>query len=101
MSSIRYEKDTVEKMIRIYCRRKHNTRKGELCDECEATNQYAQQRLDKCPYGDEKGACANCKIHCYKSEMREKVRVIMRYSGPRMIFYYPIDFVIHIFKDRH
>lgn len=101
MSSIRYEKETVEKMIRLYCRRKHKTGAGEMCQECETTNRYAQEKLDKCPFRDEKGACADCKIHCYNAVMREKIRVIMRYSGPRMLLYHPFDFIIHIFKDRH
>lgn len=87
-------------MVRIYCRNKHKTPKGQLCDDCDATNRYAQERLTKCPFGDEKGACADCKIHCYKSEMREKIRVIMRYSGPRMLIYHPFDFLIHFIKDR-
>ena len=100
MSSIRYEKDTVEKTIRLYCRKKHRSKAGELCDECEAANHYAQLRLDICPFGDEKGACAKCKIHCYNTEMRERIRLIMRYSGPRMLFYHPYDYLIHFFKDR-
>lgn len=100
MSSIRYEKETVEKMIRLYCRRKHKSAPGELCPRCEATNRYAQEKLDKCPFGDEKGACAECKIHCYKADMRESIRVIMRYAGPRMLLYHPFDYLIHVLKDR-
>ena len=87
-------------MIRLYCRKKHGTKKGELCADCFAVDQYAQQRLDKCPFGDEKSSCEDCTIHCYKSDMREKMREIMRFSGPRMILYHPIDAVIHILKDK-
>ena len=32
--------------------------------------------------------CSNCKVHCYKPEMRKKIRAVMRFSGPRMIFYF-------------
>ncbi len=87
-------------MMRLYCRKKHGTKKGELCAECIAINQYALQRLDRCPFGDEKKACEDCKIHCYKPDMREKMRQIMRFSGPRMILYHPWDALIHLFRDK-
>ena len=99
MSSIKYEKETVEKMIRLYCSRKHGT-DGGLCAECEAVNDYASARLDKCPFGDDKKACSKCKVHCYKPEMRARIRKIMQYSGPRMLLYHPFDFVKHIVKDK-
>ena len=51
-------------------------------------------------FGENKTACKDCKVHCYQKEMREKVREIMRFSGPRMMIYYPKDFVIHILKKR-
>lgn len=100
MSSIEYEKKTINKMIRLYCRKNHGTKKGELCAECSSVNQYALQRLTRCPFGDEKTACEICPIHCYKADMREKMRQIMRFSGPRMILYHPIDAIIHVIRDR-
>ena len=100
MSAINYEKETVEKMIRLYCAKKHKSRDNKLCNECAAINEYAAQRLTHCPFGDEKAACADCKVHCYKPEMRDKIRQIMRFSGPRMLIYYPLDFLRHITKDR-
>ena len=100
MSSIKYEIITVEKMVHIYCKSKHGSPKGELCNACKEMNDYARLRLIKCPFGDEKGACANCKIHCYTPQMRENMRSIMRYSGPRMLICHPVDFIVHIFKDR-
>lgn len=100
MSSIQYEKETVYKMIRLYCRKKHHTKDGNLCEACDAVNRYAQLRLDKCPFGDDKQACEKCKIHCYKSDMRDEIRKIMRFSGPRFLLYHPGDFLVHIFKDK-
>jgi len=100
MSAINYEKETVEKMIRLYCAKKHKSRNNKLCNECAAINEYAAQRLIHCPFGDQKMACADCKVHCYKPEMRNKIRQIMRFSGPRMLIYYPLDFLRHITKDR-
>ena len=99
MSSIKYEKETVEKMIRLYCSRKHGTGM-DLCSECEAVNEYASARLDKCPFGDDKKACSKCKVHCYKPEMRARIREIMRYSGPRMLLYHPFDYLKHLLKDK-
>ncbi|MFV0471907.1 MAG: nitrous oxide-stimulated promoter family protein [Paludibacteraceae bacterium] len=100
MSSIKYEIATIEKMIHIYCRKKHSTAKGRLCETCNSMLAYATTRLTKCPFGDEKGACADCKIHCYNKQKREEMREIMRFSGPRMLIYYPKDFLLHIFVDR-
>lgn len=100
MSTIRYEKETVEKMIHLYCRKKHKTKSEHLCPDCEAIRNYALERLDKCPFGDEKSSCNRCKVHCYKPEMRQRIREIMRFSGPRMLIYYPFDFVKHYVRKQ-
>ena len=89
------EIEVVKLMIDVYCRGKHK-RKKELCEECEELWQYAKTRREKCPFGDEKTFCSNCKIHCYKPSMREKISKVMRYSGPRMIFYHPIIAFKHV-----
>jgi hypothetical protein len=44
--------------------------------------------------------CSNCKVHCYKPEMREKIKEIMRFSGPRMIFYHPIMAIRHLIESK-
>ncbi len=95
MEKIEYEKVTVEKMIRLYCKRKHKT--ADLCEECTQIRDYALDKLGKCPFGEDKGACRKCEVHCYKSEKREKIKEIMRYSGPRMLLYHPKDFFGHYF----
>lgn len=94
MRKIKYEKRTVEYMIRLYCRKKHGHKV--VCDDCRKLMIYTSQRLDKCPFGDEKPACRNCEVHCYKSDMRDKIQNVMRFSGPRMILFYPIDYVKHV-----
>ena len=83
------EKETVSQMISIYCKKKHGTRQG-LCPDCAALEEYARLRSDKCPFMETKTFCSNCKIHCYKPDMREKIREVMRFSGPRMLFVHPI-----------
>lgn len=93
------EKQTVSLMIKIYCRKKHHTKSG-LCEECAALNEYARLRSDKCPFMETKTFCSNCKVHCYKPEMREKIREVMRFSGPRMLFYHPVMAVQHLIESR-
>ncbi len=88
------EKVTVSKMIRIYCRSKHGGKKM-LCADCKQLGDYALERLERCPFGDNKPACNTCSVHCYQPQYREKIREVMRFSGPRMIFRYPIDAVRH------
>ncbi len=93
------EKKTVALMIKLYCRKKHGT-KSELCPECKALSEYAAMRSDKCPFMESKTFCSNCKVHCYKPDMREKIREVMRFSGPRMILYHPIMAVRHVIESK-
>ena len=99
MANIEKEKHTVAQMVRIYCFLKHKQSRG-LCGECSNLLTYAQKRLDGCKFGDDKPACAKCKVHCYKPEMRARIREIMRYSGPRMLLYHPFDYLKHLLKDK-
>lgn len=92
------EKETVSLMIAIYCRKKHGSRT--LCPDCAALDDYARTRSDKCPFMETKTFCSHCKVHCYKPEMREKIREVMRFSGPRMIFYHPIMAVRHVVESK-
>lgn len=91
------EKELVSEMIALYCRKQHRNRKG-LCPECEALNTYARERSDKCPFMETKTFCSNCKVHCYKPEMRGKIRLVMRFSGPRMVFCHPVTAVRHVLE---
>ena len=90
------EKKMVGEMIALYCRKNHHTAKGELCEECRELNDYAVMRIDKCPFMETKTFCSNCPVHCYKKDMREKIRQVMRFSGPRMIFYHPVPAIRHV-----
>ena len=82
----------------MYCAAKHGTSHS-LCAECEVLNNYAQKRLSYCKFGQDKPTCEKCPVHCYAPEMREKIRVVMKYSGPRMIFFYPRSAIVHLFKS--
>lgn len=90
------EKKTVSMMIRIYCRNNHRT-KYDLCPQCQELVYYACKKTDLCPMMENKTFCSNCRIHCYSPEMRNRIREVMRYSGPRMIFHQPVTAVRHLF----
>ena len=92
------EKETVSLMIAIYCRKKHGGKT--LCPDCAALDSYARKRSDKCPFMETKTFCSNCKVHCYKPDMREKIREVMRFSGPRMLFYHPIMAIRHVIETK-
>ncbi len=93
------EKRIVSEMIALYCRRKHGT-KGRICEDCAALDAYARMRSDKCPFMETKTFCSNCKVHCYKPEMREKIREVMRFSGPRMLTVHPMLAIKHVIESK-
>ena len=88
------EKKLVPVMIRKYCRARHGTKEG-LCEECAALQGYALFRLEKCPFKRDKKFCSFCGIHCYKPEMRAKIKEVMRVAGPRMLFSHPFFAMSH------
>ena len=142
MSKIETEKQTVEAMIRLYCKGKRhgeteNYRESQncpsnpsnlnnlnnlssqstpttpipanrssanlspltvpsLCPQCQALLDYAHKRLEHCKFGEDKPSCTRCPVHCYKPAMREQIRQVMRYSGPRMLLHDPIMAIRHL-----
>ena len=94
MTKIENEKKVVSLMIRIYCRGREGH--AELCPDCRALEAYAHARLDRCPFGEEKEMCNFCRVHCYSPAQRTKIREVMRYSGPRMIFHAPLMALRHL-----
>ena len=93
------EKRVVQTMIAMYCRGHHGTH-SELCAGCAALEEYAVGRLDRCVYGLGKPACKHCPIHCYRKSMRESMRAVMRYAGPRMIWEHPLMAFRHFIDSR-
>lgn len=92
------EKQLVSQMIALYCKKQHGGKS--LCPDCAALDAYARQRSDRCPFMETKTFCSNCKVHCYKPEMREKIRAVMRFSGPRMMFHHPVIAVRHVIETK-
>ncbi len=92
------EGDTVALMIEMYCRRNH--KQTGLCEKCNELLQYALQCLERCPFGEGKTTCAKCPVHCYQPQMRQQIRAVMRYSGPRMVLRHPLITIRHLLDGR-
>lgn len=86
---MKWEIATMKAMVNLYCRYNHEKLQTP-CADCTEMISYAVYKLNHCPWGDKKSACKNCNIHCYDHEHRERIRKIMRFSGPRMLIYQPI-----------
>lgn len=97
---LRRERKTIHAMQTIYCRDLHGLPDGGLCPDCTVLFDYAMQRLSKCPYQELKPTCAKCPIHCYKKDMREQVRRMMRHAGPKMILRHPVLAIAHLLDGR-
>lgn len=100
---LRREDKTIAVMIAMYCRDQHGEAERDaagLCPECAALRAYAGRRLAVCRYGADKPTCLKCPTHCYRPEMRERVRVVMRHSGPRMLTTHPVLAVWHLVDGR-
>ena len=70
-----------------------------LCPECAALLDYALRRLDSCRFGNGKPSCRKCPVHCYRADMRERIRTVMRWAGPRMIFHHPLAATKHLLRE--
>lgn len=95
-SRIEREKKTIRAMIAMYCGSHHSQKKGNLCGGCAAVESYALEKINRCPFINDKPTCVKCPVHCYMPEKREKVREIMRYAGPRMLFFHPVMAFFHV-----
>jgi len=98
LNRIERERVTVLKMIELYCKLNHKNN-GRLCNECQSLSDYAMKRLENCPYEDEKPTCKNCPIHCYRKYEKDKIREIMRFSGPKMLLYHPYLAIMHLIDN--
>lgn len=97
LSRIEEEKKTIEQMIHFYCR--HKEKNQTLCSACSELLKYAHQRLERCPFGERKKTCRQCPVHCYQREMRQRIKEVMRFAGPRMIWYHPLWTLRHLWRE--
>lgn len=90
------EEETVTVMIHRYCRDKHAQAENSLCPDCQELLDYARKRLQYCPFQEGKTTCGKCKVHCYKPDMRTRIKEVMRYVGPRLILTNPLMSLQHV-----
>jgi len=91
------ESKTVAVMIDLYCHSQHSA--DHLCAQCSELLAYANERLEQCPFQEGKTTCTKCPVHCFQPAMRDNIKAVMRYSGPRMLRSHPILAMRH-FMDR-
>ena len=89
----KFEKKTIKSMIEIYCKYHHE---NPVCEECNELLEYAYKRIEKCPLRPDKPTCKNCHIHCYDKKHKERIKTVMRFSGPKMFLYHPILSLIYL-----
>jgi hypothetical protein len=99
--SRRMEQKTLQSMLKIYCHGCHQAKPGSLCAECQQLFAYAQERLDRCPFGENKPVCSQCTVHCYRAAERERVKKVMAYAGPRMPTRHPWLTLRYMYRQRH
>jgi len=97
---INRETKTISTMVSLYCKNHHDESCGVICDECKHIKEYAVKRLQNCPFIENKPTCAKCLVHCYNKDMQNKVKLIMRYSGPRLLLSHPILAIRHLIDGR-
>lgn len=90
----------INAMLRMYCRAHHYPEDAALCPECSELLTYSRRRLERCVFGEAKPTCANCTVHCYKPNMRERIRVVMRWAGPRMLWRHPVLAIKHMIDGK-
>ncbi len=98
MDRLTRERATVAAMVRIFCEAHHGG--PALCRDCAALLQYANYRLDRCPFEADKPTCVACPIHCYRAAERQRMREVMRYAGPRMLWRHPYLAIRHLLDER-
>ena len=103
--TIEDEMRLVDSMIDLYAAaHRHDPSKSDsklieaAVPDAEALKAYTHKRIEQCRYRgkQEKPFCNVCPVHCYKPEMRQQIRAVMRYRGPRMLFRPPILSLLHL-----
>ena len=96
---IEREGQTLQAMFRLYCHKQHGFNSG-ICQECQELQDYALTRLEGSPFQEGKTTCVQCPIHCYKADMRVRIKEVMRFAGPRMLYSHPVLAIWHTLDGR-
>ncbi|PLX66071.1 MAG: nitrous oxide-stimulated promoter family protein [Denitrovibrio sp.] len=98
---IKKDEKVLQAFIKIYCEQKHQKTGGvpksnALCPACYDLLSYALKRNELCPL-DPKPRCKKCHVHCYKPEMRERIKEVMKFSGQYYLRRGRVDWVYKYF----
>ena len=96
LGRIQYEKETIALIVKLYCKGKHQN--AELCADCKELIEYTHHKLENCKFGNDKPTCKKCSVHCYQKNQQEKIKTVMHYAGPRMIWNYPLKAIMHFLR---
>ncbi len=94
---IEQEKQFFSLMVHHFC--KWNPGGGPVCAACEELVEYANERLDRCPYGSRKPTCYNCNASCFKPDMRKREEQVVRTTFAKMFLLHPVLLFKHIWYD--
>jgi len=72
------ERLTMSKMVGIYCAAHHDSGEDNLCGSCREFLNYAERRLRKCPYGNEKPAPSEMPLWERKTDLRQLSRALLQ-----------------------
>ena len=107
------DQKTLARFVEVYCHGNHSAdqrstvdlkshdvtalagRPIELCPDCSKLLNHALVKREHCPM-DPKPQCKDCPDHCYQPTYREKIRQVMRYSGPRLLLRGRLDYLAHL-----
>ena len=93
------EQRVVEEMITLYCRAHHH--RGTRCAQCEELAEYAPDAHGEMPRSwRTKTFCSNCRVHCYDQAHRQRIKEVMRFSGPRMLMHHPLLALSHLIESK-
>jgi hypothetical protein len=90
---IELEREMTANMVKMYYSDNDNC--SPLCAGCEEF-QYAKAKLDHCLNLENIPTCNKYTIHCYDLAHRKRIKVVMRYSGLRMILEHPMQALRHL-----
>ncbi|MFC1784652.1 nitrous oxide-stimulated promoter family protein [Candidatus Neomarinimicrobiota bacterium] len=96
---IEREKRTVGIMVKMYCDH-HHDKIDSMCNDCNELTEFASERIYLCVFQNDKPVCSECQIHCYRKDMRDKIKTVMRFAGPRMTLRHPILGIRHLIDKR-
>lgn len=94
------DRATLEAIGSIYCRRHHRdiVKDGTgLCASCREAVEATLERAQSCPNGH-RDNCQDCSVKCQRGEGQQRIREIMRYAAPRMLFRHPLMTFVYLRK---